>query len=175
MEYLIICVVALFVYQIGTQTHSITLIKLVIGLLIIIFACLESIPRMNNMAFDRKYLLYGGMLSGFFGGLSGNQGALRSAFLIKAGLSKEAFVGTGAVSAVIVDVSRLLVYGVTFNAGRMVEPGNIWSLIWAATLAAFMGSFFGARLIKKITLRIMQIIVGIMLILAGVGMITGLF
>ena len=33
--------------------------------------------------------------SGFFGGLSGMQGALRSAFLARAGLSKEAFVASG--------------------------------------------------------------------------------
>jgi len=165
----------LFVYQIGTQVHSITTTKLVIGALIIVFACFELIPRLSNMAFDRKYLFYGGLLSGFFGGLSGNQGALRSAFLIKAGLSKEAFVGTGTVSAVIVDVSRLLVYGITFYTSTIVEVGNIWSLVVAATLAAFLGSFLGTRLIKKITLRVIQIIIGIMLIVVGIGMATGLF
>ena len=164
----------LFVYQISTQAHYITTTKLVIGFLIIVFACFELIPRLSNMAFDRKYLFHGGLLSGFFGGLSGNQGALRSAFLIKAGLTKEAFVGTGTVSAVIVDVSRLLVYGVTFYTSKIVEVGNIWSLVAAATLAAFLGSFLGTKLIKKITLRVMQIIVGIMLIVVGIGMATGI-
>lgn len=46
-------------------------------------------------------------MSGFFGGLSGNQGAFRSAFLIKAGLSKDAYIATGVVAAVIVDLTRL--------------------------------------------------------------------
>lgn len=50
-----------------------------------------------------------GALSGFFGGLSGHQGALRTAFLIRAGLPKEVFVGTMVVSAVVVDLSRLLI------------------------------------------------------------------
>lgn len=164
----------LVVYNIGVQTYSITMTKLVIGSLIIVFAFFELIPRLSNMAFDRKYLFHGGLLSGFFGGLSGNQGALRSAFLIKAGLSKEEFVGTGVVSAVIVDVFRLLVYGVTFYASKIIDVGNIWSLVAAATLAAFLGSFFGSRLIEKITLKVMQIIVGIMLIVVGIGMTTGL-
>ena len=83
-------------------------------------------------------------------------------------------MGTGTVSAVIVDVSRLLVYGVTFYTSKIVEVGNIWSLVAAATLAAFLGSFLGARFIKKITLRVMQIIVGIMLIVVGIGMATGI-
>jgi uncharacterized membrane protein YfcA len=165
----------LFVYQIGDQAHSVTTIKLVIALLIIVFACFELVPRLINLAFDRKYLFFGGALSGFFGGLSGNQGALRSAFLIKAGLNKEAFVGTGTVSAVIVDVARLFVYGVTFHMTNIAMVGNIWGLVAAATVAAFVGSFLGTKLIKKITLRVIQIIVGIMLILVGTGMAMGLF
>jgi hypothetical protein len=165
----------LFVYQIGDQSHTITTIKLVIGFLIIVFACFDLVPRLINLAFDRKYLFFGGVLSGFFGGLSGNQGALRSAFLIKAGLNKEAFVGTGTVSAVIVDIARLFVYGVTFHMSNISAVGNIWGLVAAATVAAFVGSFLGTKLIKKITLRIIQTIVGVMLILVGVGMAMGLF
>ncbi len=38
-------------------------------------------------------------MTGFFGGLSGMQGAMRSAFLAKSGLGKEAFIATGAVIA----------------------------------------------------------------------------
>jgi len=165
---------SLHIYQIGDQVHSVTTIKLVIGLLIIAFACFELIPRLSNIAFDRKYLFHGGLLSGFFGGLSGNQGALRSAFLIKAGLSKDAYVGTGAVSAVIVDVSRLFVYGIAFYNGTIVEVGTIGGVVVAATSAAFIGSFLGAKLLKKITLRAVQIIVGSMLIVVGTGMAAGL-
>jgi uncharacterized protein len=115
------------------------------------------------------------VLSGFFGGLSGNQGALRSAFLIKAGLDKEAFIGTGTVSAVIVDMARLLVYGLSFYTLRFTGVKGIWGLVLAATLVAFLGAFIGARLVKKVTLRALQIIVGMMLILVGIGMASGLF
>jgi uncharacterized membrane protein YfcA len=52
--------------------------------------------------------------------------------------------------------------------------GNIWGLVAAATVAAFVGSFLGTKLIKKITLRVIQTIVGVMLILIGTGMATGL-
>lgn len=55
-----------------------------------------------------KVELYGNnhyLCSGFFGGLSGNQGTFRSAFLIKAGLSKEALIGTAIVVSAFVDVT----------------------------------------------------------------------
>ena len=163
-------------YQFGGKTHEIASVELVIGVLIIGFALLDLLPRFENLAFDRKYLPIGGLLSCFFGGLSGIQGALRSAFLIKIGLEKESFIGTGTVSAVIVDVARLFIYGLSFYTATFakVAPGMGW-LILTATLAAFLGSFFGARLMKKVTLRTVQIIVGVMLIVVGVGMASGLF
>jgi uncharacterized protein len=161
-------------YTLWGRTCEITAVKLTIGALIIMFALLELLPFFRGLAFDRKYLPLGGLLSGFFGGLSGNQGALRSAFLIRAGLSKEAFIGTGTVAAVIVDIARLLVYGVGFYSLKLSGASDIRNLVIAATLAAFLGAFIGKRLIKKITLATLQTIVGIMLILVGVGMAAGL-
>jgi uncharacterized protein len=90
-------------YTLGGSMFEITMIKAVIGTLIVMFALLELWPRFQALAFPMRWLPLGGALSGFFGGLSGNQGALRSAFLLKIGLSKEAFVATGVVSAVIID------------------------------------------------------------------------
>jgi len=163
-------------YSLYGQSHEISVIKLVIGSIIVGFALIELFPRLNQFTFDRKYLILGGIISGFFGGLSGNQGALRSAFLLKTGLNKEAFIGTGTVSAVIVDIARLLVYGLNFYTTQFNLIGSdIAQLVGVATLAAFFGSFFGTRLMKKITLHAIQITVGLMLIAVGIGMITGLF
>lgn len=163
-------------FTLWEQTYQITIVKFVIGIIIIFFALFDLIPRLRKIAFDQKYLPLGGALSGFFGGLSGNQGALRSAFLIKAGLEKEAFIATGVVSAVIVDIARLLVYGISFYSVRfaMIES-NIWGLVIAATIAAFVGSFVGKRLLNKVTLRAVQILVGVLLILVGIGLVIGIF
>jgi uncharacterized protein len=161
-------------YTLGEQVREITLVKLIIGVLIVLFALFELLPAFNDLAFERKYLPLGGFLSGFFGGLSGNQGALRSAFLIKAGLSKEAFIGTGTVSSAIVDITRLLVYGAGFYAIKFEGIQEVQGLVIAATLAAFLGAFLGKQLIKKVTLRGLQIFVAVMLILVGAGMASGL-
>jgi uncharacterized protein len=165
-----------FSYQIAGKTHEIFLVELVIGLLIVGFAFLDLLPRFENLAFHRKYLPIGGLLSGFFGGLSGMQGALQSAFLIRVGLNKDAFIGTGTVSAVIVDVARLLVYDLSFYTATFTKISSEMSwLIVTATLAAFVGAFIGTRLMKKVTLRTVQVIVGVMLIAVGLGMAGGLF
>lgn len=162
-------------YLTGSYMHKIDIIKLVIGILIVLFAFFDLLPGFQKISFDKKYLPLGGVLSGFFGGLSGNQGALRSAFLIKSGLDKDTFIGTGTVSAVIVDFARLLVYGISFYTLKFTTISkDMYGLIAAAIIAAFAGSLIGARLVKKVTLRAIQIIVGTMLIIIGIGIASGL-
>ena len=162
-------------YQIGERTYELTLVKLVIGILIIVFALFDLVPGLQKLAFERKYLPLGGILSGFFGGLSGNQGAMRSAFLLKSGLDTKSFVGTNAVSAFIVDIVRLIVYSATFYTASFTQiSGDIWVLVLLAIFFAFIGSFVGSRLVKKVSLRTVQIIVGVMLAIIGMGLMTGL-
>ena len=162
-------------YQLGGRELVVTPIKLTVGSLITLFACLELSPRFAELALPKRYLPIGGLLSGFFGGLSGNQGALRSAFLIKAGLDKKAFVATSVVSAVIVDLARLSVYGASFYSARLVAlPEGAVSLVIAACVAAFGGAFIGARLLDKITLRAVQLIVAAAMTVVGMGLAAGI-
>jgi uncharacterized protein len=165
-------------YSIGQRDCEITPVKLMIALLIIGFAVLELSPRFEKLSFNPSYIPLGGILSGFFGGLSGHQGALRTAFLIRSGLSKESFIGTMVVSAVIVDVARLIVYGTGFWRGSLeavIQPGsNLWWLVLAGSLAAFVGSWMGSRLVKKVTMRQIQILVGVLLLLLGFALGLGL-
>ncbi len=163
-------------YVLGGRTCNITAIKLVISFLIMLFAILEFIPSFEKLSFDTKYVPVGGFLSGFFGGLSGHQGALRTAFLIRAGLNKKVFIGSMVVSAVVVDISRLITYGSTFFArdfGILKNQGGL-KLVIAATLAAFLGAFIGSRLLQKITMRAIQTTVGVMLLLLSIALGTGL-
>jgi uncharacterized protein len=110
-------------------------------------------------------------LSGFFGGLSGNQGALRSAFLIKAGLSKEAFIGTAVVVSTFVDFTRLSVYATRFTSAGLMD--NL-SLVLCATLSAIMGAYLGNKLLKRVTLKFIRVFVAVLLILISVALGAGL-
>lgn len=163
-------------YPIGSHVASITVVKLIIAVIIAGFAVIELQPRFDKLAFPPKYLPVGGVISGFFGGLSGHQGALRSAFLIRAGLSKEAFIGTGVVCSVLVDLARLVVYGLTFfgkDWALLREKGGV-GLVIAASIAAFAGTLIGTQLVEKITLRGLKITVGVMLLLMAAALAAGL-
>ncbi|MBI2212991.1 MAG: TSUP family transporter [Acidobacteria bacterium] len=158
----------------GERTFNVTTEGVVIGVVIVAFALFDLLPRFQKLSFDPKYLPVGGLLSGFFGGLSGNQGALRAAFLIKSGLPKEAFIGTGVVCAIIVDIARLTVYGAAFwNAKFATLPSDAWRLVALSTVAAFIGSYAGTKLVKKVTLHSLQLVVGVMLVLIGVALVVG--
>ncbi len=160
-----------YIYEMFGKSFEVSPIKLVIAILLIIFALMDLLPRFKNMQFDRNKLVLGGVLSGFFGGLSGNQGALRSAFLIKAGLSKEAFVGTAVVVSTFVDFTRLSVY-----ATRLLHVGlyDNLNIILFATLSAIAGAYLGNQLLKKVTLQFVQITVAIMLLFLAIAIGSGL-
>jgi uncharacterized membrane protein YfcA len=160
----------LFDYTLFGRRFDVTPVKLVVGVLLLVFALVEVLPRFRNMEFDPRYLPLGRAISGFFGGLSGMQGALRSAFLVRAGLSKEAFIGTGVVVACLVDVSRLALYsGSIFGGAANLDYG----LLSAAVLAAFLGAFLGNRYLKKMTMRGIQWVVAVMLFAVAIGLATG--
>lgn len=164
-------------YEMGGRLLHVTPVGLVLGVLIAFFALLELLPAFERVRFEPRYLELGGALSGFFGGLSGHQGALRSAFLAKSGLDRDAFVGTGVVCAVVVDLVRLPVYGLTFFGTQVaaLEEHGGGKLIIAATLAAFAGAYTGRRLLHTITLRTIQRLVGAMLLALAAGIGAGLF
>lgn len=161
----------LFSYTIFDKTANITFVKLVIGLLLSFFALVDLIPSLSKVNFNQKYIPLGGFLSGFFGGLSGNQGALRTAFLIRANLSKEQFIATGVVIAVLIDISRLAIYSTDIVKHRAELD---YVLLILATLSAFIGAFVGNRLLKKITIKFLQSFVGIALLLFSILLISGI-
>lgn len=155
----------LLAYQLGGKEFLITPVKLIMGLLLVFFALAEVLPFLSKITFGKNSLVLGGLISGFFGGLSGNQGALRSAFLVKAGLSKEQFIATSIIIACLVDVARLLVY----NRLDALSSANLnYSLIAAAVLCAFAGAYLGATFLKKVTLAFVQKLVMTMLLVLAV-------
>lgn len=166
----------LYQYQAGSRVCSITPLKLLLAALIITFAALEFSSRLERLTIPPRFVPLGGILSGFFGGLSGHQGALRTAFLIRLGLSKEQLIGTRAVCAVVIDSTRLVVYGVTFIAAdwNVLRSGGVTGLVIAASFSAFAGSLLGMRLLRNITLRTVERAVAVCLTLLAVALASGL-
>lgn len=158
-------------YSFLSKTADVTWVKLIIGLLLAFFALVDLIPSLSKVNFSQKYMPLGGALSGFFGGLSGNQGALRSAFLIRANLSKEQFIATGVIIAVLIDLSRLTIYAADLS--KQYDKLD-YLLLTLAVLSAFLGAYAGNKLLKKVTIRFLQSFVAIMLLVFSILLMTGI-
>jgi uncharacterized membrane protein YfcA len=162
---------SLFNYHLWDNDFEVMPVKLVVAILLIIFSVLEIAPSVQRIQFNRNYLVPGGILSGFFGGLTGIQGAIRSAFLLKSGLSKEGYIATGVVIASLVDFTRLSVYATRFKDASLHEH---LPLIISATLSAIAGAFIGSKLLKKVTMRFIQILVAAMLVIIAITLGAGI-
>lgn len=147
---------------------TVTVIGLTLGTMIFLFGLLDLVPGLKDWSVASKHLPLGGVLSGFFGGLSGHQGALRSVFLTKLGLDAATFVATATFCAILVDVARLMVYGI---GGLPVES---WPLLTAACLCAFLGAFVGKKLLGKTSIGAVRTIVGVLLLAVGAALAAGL-
>jgi uncharacterized membrane protein YfcA len=158
-------------YTLNGKVFSISALKVVIGLVMIFFAIIELSNRFSKWQVSQNYLPVGGIISGFFGGLSGHQGAFRAAFLAKAGLTKEQFVGTSNAIAILIDVTRLSTYftGFYLLTNELKQP-----VIYVAIIAAFLGTIIGQQLMKKVTLTFIQRTVAILLITMGTLLIAGI-
>ena len=158
------------------RAAEVTPVKLVMGLLILGFALFELLPGLQRLRAPTRWLPLGGALSGFFGGLSGHQGALRAVFLTPLGLSPREFVSTQAVLALLVDAARLLVYGWSLAiVGGGAAAGSIpWPLVATATGCAFAGALLGKRLLPKVTLASLRFVVGGLLVVVGVALSLGI-
>lgn len=150
---------SLVTYHLFGYDFYIMPIKVVVGSLLMVFTLLEMAGKDRGFVASEECLFLGGVLSGFFGGLSGHQGALRSAFLIRAELPKESFIGTGVAIACLVDVSRLAVYGASFSA---TTSNTQFFTLLVSVVSAFAGTLVGNYMLNKVTIQAIQLTVSVM-------------
>lgn len=140
-------------------------LRIALAVLMTAFALAEMLPSLARISFDQRHRSIGGLVSGFFGGFSGHQGALRSMFLLRAGLGKEAYIATGVAIACVVDLTRIPLYLASPVRTAVLDR---WPLLLATTVAAFAGAWIGRRLMPKLTLRSVQLLAAaLMLCVAG--------
>lgn len=140
-------------------------LSVVLGILLIIagsFGFLKSQPRFRGPA------LLGGVLSGIFGGLVGNQGGIRAAALMNFNLKKETLVAVSTASALLVDTARLPVY-FWFNGENILAE---WPLLTLLSVAAILGTFAGMKLLHKINEFWFKRILSVLLIALGIFMLV---
>lgn len=132
---------------------------------LLIFAGVGGITGWSErLRFGRRGAWVGGALSGFLGGLVGNQGGIRSAAMLGFSVPKEAFVATSTAVALVVDGVRVPVYLATQGKELSAHGGTI-ALAVAGVIA---GTFAGVWLLRRVPDRIFRPAVGALLIALAV-------
>lgn len=92
--------------------------------------------------------IVGGVMSGFFAGLTGLGGLIRSAFLSVFNMKKAIYIATVGAIALFVDSARLVAY---IAGGAELDKKIIWGF-----LLFIPASFLGAEVAKKVVDKIPQ-------------------
>jgi len=150
---------------------EVTVEKILMAILLAGFTVFEIWSPKKEYNFSTRGLILGGALSGFMGGLSGHQGALRSVFLSRTGLSAKAFIATGTCISLGIDMSRIATYMGNHTLSGSMEH---WKLLTLSLGAALLGSWWGNQQLTKITIHQIRVIIavcmGILAILLGSGL-----
>jgi uncharacterized membrane protein YfcA len=110
-----------------------------------------------------------GLLSGFFGGIAGNQGGLRAGALMTFGLSPAAVVATATMTGLIVDAARLPVY--LWRSGA--ELPGLAAPIGIAIAGVLAGTFLGERILFGLSPQRFRVVIGSLIGLLGASLIIG--
>jgi hypothetical protein len=136
---------------------------------LLLFAGISGLTGLaSRMHFGRGTAWLAGMLSGFFGGLVGNQGGIRSAALLGFDVRKETLVATATAVALIVDGARMPVYLAIEHEGVL----RAWSLLAVMIAGVLLGTFWGVRLLRQIPENAFRLLLNFLIIGLGVYMVV---
>jgi uncharacterized membrane protein YfcA len=158
-------------YTLLGKKISISPINLIVGILMMSMVILEVVPSLKKINVSKQWLPLGGAISGFFGGLTGHQGAFRSMFLVRAGLSKEQFIATGSAFSFFVDITRLSVYFSKLK-GTALEQNIPFLLV--VIFSAITGVIFGKKLLQKVEFTLIRNIVATGIFILGALITSGI-
>lgn len=148
-----------------------TILSVVFGCLVI-FAGVSSLLHWANKAHvNGRFAWVVGVVSGFFGGLVGNQGGLRAIGLLSLNLKKTQLVATATAVAVIVDIFRVPVY-------IAIHPHQLSSLtleIALMSLGVIAGTLLGAPLLRRLPEKYFRTFLAFTLIAVGIFVLARLW
>lgn len=147
---------------------------LTIGILMIVFALLELQLWFHELKAPPRLMPLGGVVTGFLAGLTGQQGAFRSIFLLRSGLPPECFIATGVMIAILVDLSRLATYTASFTATGLNPAAREGLLMLVGTLSAFAGAYVATRHLDKLTISFVRYSVAAFMLVIGAALTVGI-
>jgi uncharacterized protein len=148
-----------------TQLAS-TILTLVLGTLLVMAGTTELVRRRVPLPRTPFWRLTGGVLSGLFGGLVGNQGGIRAAALLGFDLPPRPLVATATASALLVDAARVPIY-LYVRGPAIAGAVPLWLIACAGVT---IGTFIGVPILGRIPTAAYRPLVGALLLALGISM-----
>jgi len=142
-------------------------LTVVLAALLILSGTAELLRKRVPLPRTTGWRLTGGVLSGFFGGLVGNQGGIRAAALLGFQLRPRELVATATASALLVDAARVPIY--FLSAGSVIV--NALNLLLVISVGVTLGTFIGVPILGRIPESAYRRLVGGLLVALGASLI----
>jgi len=143
-------------------------LTIVLGVLLVFTAISELVGLAGRMRFRGRIALAAGALSGFLGGLVGNQGGIRSAALLGFDMRRDTFVATATAIGLFVDGARTPFYLWTQGAALVAHATQIA----IATAGVVAGTIAGGRVLARVPPPLFRPLVAVMIGLLGIWMLS---
>ncbi|MBI2552153.1 sulfite exporter TauE/SafE family protein [Candidatus Uhrbacteria bacterium] len=112
--------------------------------------------------------LSGGALSGFFAGMFGIGGAIRSMFLTAFDLPKAVYIATAGAIGLLVDSTRIITY---FTGGATL-PKELWYGLLLFIPISFLGAQLAKRIVDKIPQNQFRLVIAVFLFVTGLKLLV---
>lgn len=141
---------------------------LVLGAFLILIVVIRHLPKTQVFKTPLKGFAVIGAASSFLSALLGSVGPLMAPFFLAYGLVKGAYIGTEALSTVVMHVAKLIAY-------RESAVLPLHAVISGLALGPIMvaGSFAGKRVVDRLPERVFVRLIDLTLLTAGVMFLTG--
>jgi uncharacterized membrane protein YfcA len=141
-------------------------LTIVLAVLLVLAGSTELARRSVPLPQTRFWRLLGGMLSGLFGGLVGNQGGIRAAALLGFKLQPRQLVATATAAALLVDAARVPIY--LLSSGSVIAGATrLWMVV---SIGVTVGTFAGVPILSRIPESTYRRLVGGLLLVLGVSL-----
>ena len=141
-------------------------LTLVLAALLLLAGITELARRPIPLPETPFWRLTGGILSGMFGGLVGNQGGIRAAALLGFRLQPRQIVATATASALLVDAARVPIY--LLSSGPVIKgTAHLWAI---ASVGVTIGTLIGVPVLSRIPNAVYRRLVGGLLVVLGISL-----